>query len=123
MAIKQDENGIIHLFSGDTGHITINGLNPEINYNCYLQFSDEDGNFIGSQITSQSNYSSSVAFFVPKTVSDLLTVPAGEDYTTYYCGVKKAEVGSYDEDTIIPTYGGEKTVIVYRKVVEGPDNE
>lgn len=119
MTIKEVD-GIIYTYTGDTGYINISGFNPDINYNVYLQFTDEDGNFVGAQLSRQSGSSDTVRFFIPASLTDLLTVPAGEEYATYYIGVKKSEVGDTNEDTVIPKFGEKKPVIVYRKVAEGP---
>ena len=121
MTIKE-VNGVIHIFKGDTGHIKIAGFNPEINYNVYLQISDENGNFIGSQLNQATGGSTQVTFYITSALSDLLTIPAGEDTATYYVGVKKSEVGIGDEDTIIPEFGKKKLMIVHRKYAEGPAN-
>lgn len=91
-----EENGMYKLFSGDTGTITIDGFDTEHNYRVYLQFSDEDGNFIGNQLYQDTNYSDQINVFITSTVSDALIVPIGEDYVTYYLGGKKTE--------IVPTY-------------------
>lgn len=121
MTIKEVD-GIIYTRQGDTGYINISGFNPDINYNVYLQIYDEDGNFIGDQLEAQSNTSDTVRFFIPASVTDSLEVPAGEQYQIYYIGVKKAEVDTSYEDTVIPGFGEQKIMIVYRKVAEGPSD-
>lgn len=119
MALKEVD-GKIYMYQGDTGHINIGGFNPQINYNVYLQISDEDGNFVGSQITATTGGSDTVRLYLNKTISDQLTVPEGDDFATYYIGVMKSEVGVDNEDTVIPDFGKKKPLIVFRKVVEGP---
>ena len=119
MALKE-VNGKIYMYQGDTGHIIIGGFNPDINYNVYLQISDEDVNFIGNQITQATAGSDTVRLYINKALSDQLTVPEGDDYATYYIGVMKSEVGVFNEDTVIPDFGKKKPLIVFRKVVEGP---
>lgn len=119
MTISMDESGTISIFQGDTGSITISGLNPDKNYYVYFAIRDENGDLMGEEIMVTSNNSPTVTFKLSASLTNQLTVPAGESYATYYWGVKKSEVGSTEEDTLIPDLGGQRVLIVYKKVVEG----
>ena len=119
MTIQMDESGIISTFQGDTGEVIINGFNPDNNYDVYFAIRDENGNLIGQELKKVSNFSDRVVFFLPSSLTDLLTVPVGEDYVIYYYGVKKCEINTEKEDTLIPELGGQRPFIVYKKVVEG----
>jgi len=119
MTISMDENGTISIFQGDTGEVIISGFNPDNNYNVYFAIRNEDGALMGEELTLQSNFSDTVTFMLPATLTDELTIPVGDSYAVYYYGVKKNQVGTQEEDTLIPDLGGQKPFIVYRKAVEG----
>ena len=119
MTISMDESGTISIFQGDTGEVIISGLNPDYDYNVYFGIRDENGVLMGDELSVQSNFSDTVTFMLPASLTDTLTVPVGDNYAIYYYGVKKNAVGTNEEDTLIPELGGQKPFIVYRKVVEG----
>jgi hypothetical protein len=119
MTISMDDSGTIRIFQGDTGEIVIDGLNPDKNYYVYFAIRDENRNLVGNELMITSNNSDSVTFKLSASLTDLLTVPDGEQFATYYYGVKITEAGSTDEDTVIPELGGQRPMIVFPKVVEG----
>lgn len=119
MTISMDDSGTISIFQGDTGSITVSGLNPDKNYYVYFAIRNENGELMGDELMVTSNNSPTVTFQLSASLTDSLAVPQGESYAIYYWGVKKNEIGSTEEDTLIPELGGQRTMIVYRKVVEG----
>lgn len=82
----------IEFNQGDDYEFNLSGFNPDNNYKVYIQFFDEDGNFVGNQLETTSNYSETVPIRLLASFTDLLTVPTGEDYQLYYMGGKKVEI-------------------------------
>lgn len=116
------DDGTISIFQGDSGSITIDGLNPDLNYYVYFAVRDEDGELIGNELNVTSNNNESVTFLLSPSYTNQFEVPQGETYQVYYYGVKLTPAGGVEEDTVIPEMGGQLPFIVYRKVVEGPAN-
>ena len=92
----------IQFNQGDEYIFRLNGFNPEHNYAIYIQMFDEDGNFVGQQLETTTNYSDSVEIVLPASYTDSLTVPTGEDYQLYYMGGKQAEITT---STVTSLYG------------------
>lgn len=92
----------IQFNQGDEYIFRLNGFNPEHNYAIYTQMFDEDGNFVGQQIETTTNFSDSVEVVFPASYTDTLTVPVGEDYQLYYLGGKQAEIIT---STVTSLYG------------------
>lgn len=122
MTIQMSEDGTISIFQGDSGEITIDGLNPDLNYYVYFAVRDEEGNLIGNELNVTSNNRDTVTFKLSPSYTNQFVVPAGETYQVYYYGVKITPAGSTDENTVLPELGGQLPFIVYRKVVEGAIN-
>ena len=122
MTIQMSDDGTISIFQGDSGEITIDGLNPDYNYYVYFAIRDEDGALIGDEINVTSNNRESVTILLSPSFTNQLTVPAGESYQVYYYGVKLTPAGGIEENTVLPEMGGQLPFIVYRKVVEGVIN-
>ena len=119
MTIKSDADGTLYLFQGDTGFVRINGLNPDLNYFVYFAIRNANRELMGEEIKVTSNNSDSVRVFLDDGLTDKLTVPTGQDSEVYYYGVKITEIGTDNEDTVIPAMGERKMIIVYPKVAEG----
>ena len=123
MTIRLNENGVITLFQGDTGTITINGLDDTKVYEVYFSFRNKSMELVGEELCVNANCQSSVELFLPASLTDKLTVPAKRSQETYYYGVKVScidEQGNTTEDTLLPAFGKQRTAIVYPKWVEGP---
>jgi len=121
MAYTIDENGNITCFQGDTIKLPISGLDTSQNYTLYFQVRNSQRKPMGIQQSIQTNNLADVIFVVPATVTDTLTVPAGQDTETYYYGVKA--VLDTNEDTLFlgqdADFETENTITVYPKKVEG----
>lgn len=121
MAYIIDGNGNITCYQGDTIVLPISGLDTSKNYTLYFQVRNSQRKIMGVQQSMNTNNLSDVLFVVPATVTDTLTVPAGEETETYYYGIK-AVFGSV-EDTLFLGEGAdfatENTITVYPKKVEG----
>lgn len=116
------DDGTISIFQGDSGEITIDGLNPDLNYYVYFAIRDENGALMGDEINVTSNNRESVTILLSPSFTNQLTVPEGENYQVYYYGVKLTPAGGIEENTVLPEMGGQLPFIVYRKVVEGVIN-
>ena len=121
MTIQMSDNGSISIFQGDSGEITVDGLNPDLNYYVYFEVRDENGDSAGA-INVTSNNADSVTFRLSPSFTDGLSVPTGESYQVYYYGIKICPAGSTEENTVLPDMGNQLPLIVYRKIVEGPEN-
>ena len=121
MALDVDNNGNITLYQGDSGKITFNGLGQEgVEKTVYFAIQDENRNPIGDELVVTTT-SDSVSFVLTPSFTDLLTVPNGEDYATYYYGVKVCN-SEGEENTVIiggSGYDSKNTITVYPKKVEG----
>lgn len=122
MAFVVDDSGNITLIQGDSGQLTINGLQTDKNYTVYFGIRDTKRNPIGTELSVESNYNQSVIFDLIPELTDLLTVKRSEEYATYYYGVKVCDEDSNFEDTLIignSDIGDFNTITVYPKKVEG----
>lgn len=122
MSLKIDDDGTITIYQGDTGHIIVNGLDANKNFNVYFAIQDKKRNLIGDEIVLTSNGSESVDIYLPASLTDKLTVSQSASVETYYYGIKVTEIGSTDEDTLFiagKDYGELNLMVVYPKQVEG----
>ena len=122
MALVIDEKGTITLYQGDSGEISVSGLDNTKNYIVYFAIQDKKRNLIGKELQVSANKTGSVAFFLTPDYTDLLKVPSGKAYETYTYGVKACEAESNIEDTLFVaggTYGDENLIIVYPRKVAG----
>ena len=122
MAFKIDKDGNISMIQGDSGIISVRGLNPEKNYSIYLAITDKNRKRIGQELSVNSNNSSSVMFQLTGSFTDLLSVKKDEDYAIYYYGLKICDLSTNIEDTLIiesGDIGSVNTITVYPKKVEG----
>ena len=122
MAFKIDKNGNISMIQGDSGLITIRGLNPEKDFTVYFAIQDKNRRPVGSELSVSSNNNSSVVFQLTADYTDLLTVKKDEPCAVYYYGLKICDEEAQREDTLIigsNEIGGVNTITVYPKKVEG----
>ena len=122
MAFKIDKNGNISMIQGDSGLITIRGLNPNKNYTVYFAIQDINRNPVGAELFVSSNNSPDVIFQLTGDYTDLLTVKKNEPCAIYYYGLKICDETTQREDTLIvgsDEIGGINTITVYPKKVEG----
>ena len=122
MAFKIDKNGNISMVQGDSGLITIRGLNPNKNFTVYFAIRDKNRKPVGNELSVSNNNESYVIFKLTGDFTDLLTVKKDENYAIYYYGLKICDEDSQREDTLIVAsddIGGLNTITVYPKKVEG----
>ena len=122
MGFKIDKNGNISMIQGDSGLITIRGLNPEKNFSVYFAIRDKNRQIVGNELTVSSNYSSSVVFTLTGDYTNQLTVKRNEPYAVYYYGIKICDSGDQRENTLVIGSGGiesQNTITVYPLKVEG----
>ena len=122
MAFKIDKDGNISMIQGDSGLITIRGLNPNKSFTVYFAVRDKNRNPVGSELYVNSNYNSYVVFQLTAAFTDLLTVKKDEPCAIYYYGLKICDENAQREDTLIigsNDIGGVNTITVYPKKVEG----
>ena len=122
MAFKIDKNGNISMVQGDSGLITIRGLNPNKNFTVYFAIQDRNRKPVGSELSVSSNNNSYVIFQLTGDFTDLLTVKKDECCAIYYYGLKICDESCQREDTLIvgsKEIGGINTITVYPKKVEG----
>ena len=84
MAFKIDEKGNITLVQGDSGTITISGLDTLKNYKVYFAIQDKNRNPIGSELSVNSNKMGSITFELTGDFTDLLKVAKNQYYEIYY---------------------------------------
>ena len=122
MAFFVDKKGNITLIQGDSGSLTIKGLNTEKNYTVYLAIKDKNRNSIGQELSVNSNFSNSVVFELTPDFTDLLKVNKNELYTIYYYGIKVCSETDQFEDTLLlgnSDISNINTITVFPKKVEG----
>ena len=120
MALYIDENADITLTQGDSGEITISGLNANENAKVYFAIQTLKRNPIGNELMVQSNFNESVIFILTADYTDLLEVPANREFEIYQYGIKICTDTS--EQTVMIAnndYGQVNRLIVYPKKVEG----
>jgi hypothetical protein len=121
--------GEITLVQGDSGELVVEGLNTDKNYTIYFAFYNSKRKRLGSEVSVESNMSPNVTLVIPASLTDLLTVPQGEESAEYYYGIKAC----YDygdgykyEDTLVVgnnDIGDLNLITVYPKKVEGFTND
>lgn len=122
MAFKIDKDGNISMIQGDSGIITIRGLNPNKTFTVYFAIQNKNRKPIGNELSVSSNYNSSVVLHLTAEYTDLLTVKKDEPCAIYYYGLKICDENTQREDTLIVgsnEIGGLNTITVYPKKVEG----
>lgn len=126
MAFVVDDYGNITLVQGDSGQLTVNGLNTDKNYTLYLAIQDSKRNPIGSEIVVNSNGAESVIFVLSPELTNLLTVKRRDESAEYYYGIKVCDESTDFEDTLLigdSDIGDLNTITVYPKKVEGSLND
>ena len=122
MSIEINNEGMIALYQGDSGNITISGLDTNKNYIVYFAIQDEKQNLIGNELHVASNKSDFVVFSLTADFTDLLKVPKGKSYAIYTYGIKVCDTETKTEDTLIiegSNYGDKNLIIVYPRKVMG----
>ena len=122
MAFKIDKNGNISMIQGDSGSVTIRGLNPNKNFTVYFAIQDRNRNPVGTELSVSSNNNSYVIFHLNGDYTDLLKVKKDEPCAIYYYGLKICDESANREDTLIVAsndIGSVNTITVYPKKVEG----
>ena len=122
MAFKIDKNGNISMIQGDSGLITIRGLNPNKNFTVYFAIQDKNRKPIGTELAVSSNNKTYVVFQLSGDYTDLLTVKKDEPNAIYYYGLKICDESTNREDTLTVAsndIGSVNTITVYPKKVEG----
>lgn len=121
MGLNIDENGNITIYQGDSGEISVSGLDNTKNYNVYFAIQDKKRKPVGNELCVNANKTDVVKFFLTGDFTDLLTVPTGQAYETYTYGIKICEVEENKEDTLFianGTFGDTNNIFVYpRKVI------
>ena len=122
MAFKIDKDGNISMIQGDSGIITIRGLNPNKNFAVYFGIKDKNRNTVGEELVVNSNNQNYVVFKLTGNFTNLLTVKKDEPFAIYYYGMKICDSENQREDTLIVAsneLGSLNTITVYPKKVEG----
>lgn len=117
-----DKDGTISLYQGDSGEITVNGLNENQAYTVYFGIQDEKRNTVGEELQISVSNSDTATFVLSPQFTDNLTVPVNKPYKIYYYGIKVCVSGSSTEDTLFianGTYGDLNRIIVYPRKVKG----
>lgn len=121
-----DDDGTIFLYQGDSGEITINGLDKTKSYTICFAIQDENRKLIGEELKVSVSNSDNVTFILTPEYTDLLVVPKTKAYKIYYYGIKACISSSSQEDTLFiadGTYGDLNRIIVYPRKVIGGTNE
>lgn len=122
MGFKIDKNGNISMIQGDSGLITIRGLNPNKNFTVYFAVQDKNRKPVGSELSVESNNESYVIFQLTGDYTDMFTVKKDEPFAVYYYGLKICDPETQREETLIvgsEEIGRVNTITVYPKKVEG----
>ena len=122
MAFQIDKDGNISMIQGDSGLITIRGLNPNKNFTVYFAITDKNRNPVGDELSVSNNNNSYVVFQLTPSYTDLLTVKKDELYAVYYYGLKVCDEDTQREETLMIAsneIGNLNTITVYPKKVEG----
>lgn len=122
MAFSIDKKGNISMIQGDSGIITIRGLNPNKNFTVYFAIQDKNRKPIGNELSVNSNNNSYVIFKLTADYTDMLTVKKDEPCAIYYYGLKICDEEEQREDTLIVAsneMGSVNTITVYPKKVDG----
>ncbi len=122
MAFQIDKNGNISMFQGDSGLITIRGLNPNKNFTVYFAIQDKNRKPVGEELSVSNNNNDYVVFHLTGSYTDLLKVKKDEPCSVYYYGLKVCNEDEQREETLLVAseqIGGLNTITVYPKKVEG----
>lgn len=122
MAFKIDKDGNISMIQGDSGLITIRGLNPNKNFTVYFAIQDKNRKPVGNELYVNSNNNSYVVFHLTADYTDLLSVKKDEPFAIYYYGLKVCDTDAETEDTLVVAsndISNLNTITVYPKKVEG----
>lgn len=117
-----DDNGDITLVQGDNGELNVWDLPTDRNYTLYFAIYNENRVRFGNEVSVQTNQRSNATLVIPPALTDLLIVPSGEEYSTYYYGLKICYAADGIEDTLIlggSSLGDLNAITVYPKKVEG----
>lgn len=121
-----DDKGIITLYQGDSGVITVHGLDDSSSYKLYFAVQDKNRKPIGDEIQVSVSNSDTATFVLSPQFTDLLTVPAKKPYEIYYYGIKLCITSSSIEDTLFISngiYGDLNKIVVYPRKVIGDIDE
>jgi hypothetical protein len=124
MSINIDENGTISLYQGDSGEITVSGLDNRRNYTVFFAIQDKNRNLIGNELQTFSNKNDMVVFLLTSDYTNLLKVPKNKAYEIFTYGIKVVENNSKSQDTLFvsnSTYGDINRIIVYPQKVKGSE--
>lgn len=122
MAFIVDDDGNITLVQGDSGQLVVEDLPTDKNYTVYFAICNSNRVRVGTEISVAANQSPTVVFEITATLTDLLTVPLGEEMAEYYYGIKICDSLTNLEDTLCINNGdiGDiNSVFVYPRKVEG----
>lgn len=121
MAFSIDKNGNITMIQGDSGSLSIEGLNTDKNYTVYLAIYDKNRVPAVKELYVNANKSTSVIFELTGDYTDMMSVDRNEDYAIYYYGIKLCADNGYEDTLLIGDgdIGSLNTIIVYPKKVEG----
>lgn len=122
-----DNDGTISMYQGDSGEITVHGLNENSAYTVYFAIQDEKRNSIGEELQISASSTDTVTIVLSPAFTDNLTVPANKPYKIYYYGIKVCVNGTNTtkEDTLFisnGSYGDLNKIIVYPRKVKGVSN-
>lgn len=119
--IVDEDSGDIILIQGDSGYITIEEINTDKNYKVYFSIYDKKRKIIGEEIMCQSNFESCIEIEIPKTLTDLLTVPKKQDSEEYYYGIKLCDEFGFEDTALINDCSIDdlNIITVYPKRTEG----
>ena len=120
-----DNDGTISIYQGDSGEITVNGLNENSSYTVYFCIQDENRNTVGEELQISVNNSDTATFVLSPEFTENLTVPKNKPYKIYYYGIKVCINNSSIEDTLFIancSYGDLNKIIVYPRKVKGATN-
>lgn len=121
-----DDEGTISIYQGDSGEITIYGLDETSAYTVYFAVQNVKRVPIGDEIQVSVSNSNTATIILTPEFTDLLTVPLNKPYEIYYYGIKVCISDSSVEDTLFisnGTYGDLNRIIVYPRKVVGDTND
>ena len=117
-----DKDGTISIYQGDSGEITVNGLDENSDYTVYFGIQDEKRNTVGEELQISVSDSSIATFVLTPQFTENLVVPPNKPYKIYYYGIKVCVNNSSIEDTLFVangSYGDLNKIIVYPRKVKG----
>ena len=120
-----DNDGTISMYQGDSGVLTVNGLDNTSSYIVYFGIQDDKRNPVGEELQVSVSNSSTAIFVLSPEFTDNLVVPQNKPYKIYYYGIKVCNIDSSLEDTLFiadGTYGDLNKIIVYPRKVKGTVN-